>query len=652
MPHVVDALGFGVEHVGQELAVVVLGRRLVEQREEQASAGLEGGDHPIGVRGDLLERGGLLVDVHVLRAARQGAHESQVAAAAPHRLGDEAALGGGRALLDAVDRPRRVVDRRVRTDRELAARQVVVDRGGDEQDRDLERRVAVLLRCDRVNAQVGVHAADDEEGIDLVAFDGAAQRVELLDRRNVALRAELGTALESPAFHVGPAQFAHAVIRQAAPRAVDAEHRPAARNAQAHGHAGRRVHAGGQTARVQDRNALDLTRRLGGELRGRGENLVDAHHRREGRAARGLGRGVVAGRDQVLHGTGVVDGLHEGDAGDAVAAHAQDDGLILSRGRQDLLDGRVAQQRGHPAVIRRGGAAALNVAEDRHAGILTRAFLDRVCDQLGGQLVALAVVRTLSHQDDGLAAAGLASEAQVLRQLVLPTRARRILGREHVVGAARDSRHEGQVTAVATHDLDDEGALVRGRRAGQLVDGVQDAMQRGVRADRHVGAHQVVVDRADEADDDESRVLGGGLGRDHALGGQLGDVLGPLAAELVRTRQGAVATDHDEVIDAVLEQVRGRAVAPLVRAEVGAAGRADHRAAFGQDRGHVRPLHLLDGIAAHAGTLPAFVDRIGLRATRQRRAHDGSNSRIHSLGVTARREDTDTNCAHFSAIFH
>ena len=344
-------------------------------------------------------------------------------------------------------------------------------------------------------------------------------------------------------------------------------------------------------------------------------------------------------------------GLHEGDAGDAVAAHAQDDGFILSRGRQDLLDGGVAQQRGHPAVVGRRSAAALHVAEDRHAGILARALLDRVCNQLRGQLVAVAVVGALSHQDDRLATAGLAAEAQVLRQLVLPTRARRILGREHVVGAARDSRHEGQVAAVAAHDLDDERALVRGRRTGQLVDGIQDAVQRGIRADRHVRAHEVVVNRADEADDDESRVLGGGLGRNHALGSQLSDVLRPLAAELVRTRQGAVATDHDEVIDAVLEQVCGRAVAPLVRAEVSTASRADHRAAFGQDRGHVRPLHLLNGIATHAGALPAFVDRIGLCATRQRRTHDGSNSRVHSLGVTARREDTDTNCAHFSAIF-
>ena len=402
---------------------------------------------------------------------------------------------------------------------------------------------------------------------------------------------------------------------------------------------------------MQDRDALGLTRRLGGELRGRGQDLVDAHHRGEGRAARGLGSRVVAGRDQVLDRSRVVDGLHEGDARDAVAAHTQDDGLILGRGLEDLLDSGVAQQRRHPTVVRRGSTAALHVAEDRHARILTGALLDRVGDQLCRQLVTVTVVRTLRHQDDGLAAAGLATEAQVFSQVVLPARTRRIFGREHVVGAARDSRHEGQVAAVASHDLDDERALVRGRRAGQLVDGVQDAVQRSVRTDRHVRAHHVVIDRADEADDDEGRVGSRGLGRDDALCCQLSDVLRPLAAELVRTRQGTVTTDHHEVIDTVLKQVCGRAVATLVRAEVRAAGRADHRAALGKDRGHVRPLHLLNGIATHAGPLPAFIDRVGLRAARQRRTHNRANSRVHSLGVTARGEDTDTNCAHFSAIF-
>ena len=239
----------------------------------------------------------------------------------------------------------------------------------------------------------------------------------------------------------------------------------------------------------------------------------------------------------------------------------------------------------------------------------------------------------------------------MLGQVVLPALTRRVLGCEHVVSTARNRSHEGQVPAVTTHDLDDEGALVRSRRAGELVNSVQDAMQRSVRTDRHVRAHHVIIDRTDQADNDQGRVSVGKLLRDNALGDQLGDMLRPLASELVRTRQGTIAADDDEVVDTMLKQVRGGAVASLVGTELSAASRADNRATLSEDRGDIRPLHLLNGIATHAGTLPAFIDRVGLRATRQRRTHEGSNSRVHSLGVTARREDTDTNCAHFSAIF-
>ena len=124
----------------------------------------------------------------------------------------------------------------------------------------------------------------------------------------------------------------------------------------------------------------------------------------------------------------------------------------------------------------------------------------------------------------------------MLGQVVLPALARRVLGCEHIVSTARDRSHEGQVPTVATHDLDDEGALVRGRGAGELVDSVQDAMQRSVRTDRHVGTHHVVVDGTDQADDDEGRMSVREFLRDNALGDQLGDMLRPLVAELVRTR--------------------------------------------------------------------------------------------------------------------
>ena len=140
--------------------------------------------------------------------------------------------------------------------------------------------------------------------------------------------------------------------------------------------------------------------------------------------------------------------------------------------------------------------------------------------------------------------------------------------------------------------------------------------------------------------------------RDDALGDQLSHVLGPFLTELVRARQGAIAADHDQVIDAVLQQVRGRAMTALVGAEFGGTSGADDGATLGENRRHVRPAHLLDGIAPVARPLPAFQDRIGLRALRQRRAHHCADGRVHALGVAARGQDTDTDCAHDSAIFH
>ena len=205
---------------------------------------------------------------------------------------------------------------------------------------------------------------------------------------------------------------------------------------------------------------------------------------------------------------------------------------------------------------------------------------------------------------------------------------------------------------MATHDLDDEGALVRGRRAGELVNSIQDAMQRSVRTDRHVRAHHVIIDRTDQADNDQRRVSVGKLLRDNALGDQLGDMLSPLVAELIRARQGTIAANDDEVVDTMLKQVRGGAVASLVGTELSAASRADNRATLSEDRGDIRPLHLLNGTAAVACTLPAFKDRIGLRSPGQSRAHHCANGSIHALGVAARGEDTDTDCAHCSAIFH
>ena len=66
--------------------------------------------------------------------------------------------------------------------------------------------------------------------------------------------------------------------------------------------------------------------------------------------------------------------------------------------------------------------------------------------------------------------------------------------RHRNVHSEPDAGHEREPAAVPSHDLDDEGARVRGRRGGDAVDGLTDPMQRGRGANRQVGAGHVVVD--------------------------------------------------------------------------------------------------------------------------------------------------------------
>ena len=58
-----------------------------------------------------------------------------------------------------------------------------------------------------------------------------------------------------------------------------------------------------------------------------------------------------------------------------------------------------------------------------------------------------------------------------------------------------------QMTGVAAHDLDYGAALVRLHRVAQLVDALDGGVGSGIKADAVVGAGNVVVDRAGNADD-------------------------------------------------------------------------------------------------------------------------------------------------------
>ena len=135
---------------------------------------------------------------------------------------------------------------------------------------------------------------------------------------------------------------------------------------------------------MDDRDPHRFALGFRGKLRRRRQHLVDTHHRGKRRAPRRLGGLVVSRRNQILHSTGVAHRFHEGNPGDAVVTHPQDDGLIIARAIEDLLDGGVAEQGGHPAVVGRRSAPALDVTKNRHSRVLAGTFLDGVGDQLRG----------------------------------------------------------------------------------------------------------------------------------------------------------------------------------------------------------------------------------------------------------------------------
>ena len=479
-------------------------------------------------------------------------------------------------------------------------------------------------------------------------LDGPPQRVELLNGGHLAARAQLGTAVTDPALDVGPGQLVHVAVEQAGEAAVDAQHREVVVDAQAHGRTRRRVHPRGQAAGVDDGDPLGAVggrrrrARVSGRLGGRrGHGLEQLEHPAEAGPA-GLDRPeVVVGGHEVLDGAGGCDLLHHRQAADAVVALGDDDRLAARIHGHHLAGGGAAQQCGHPAVVGAGAATALDVPQDGDTGGLTQLVGDDLADVVGGDAVALAVGGALGDDHHGLAAPGLAARLELGAHVLLPVLARGELGDQDVVTAPGHGRHEGQVAAVAAHDLHDEGALVGGGRRGDVVDGLQDAVEGRVGADGHVGAHQVVVDAAHQAGDHEDGMGGGRLCADITGLDELLEQGGPVLAELVGAGQGAVAPDDHEPVDAVLQEVAGGRQLAGALAELSRAGGADDGAAALEDGAHRVPLQGADAVTPGHGPGPALHDRVGPGPQTDGGAHHGPHGRVHALGVTAGGEDPD-----------
>ena len=153
----------------------------------------------------------------------------------------------------------------------------------------------------------------------------------------------------------------------------------------------------------------------------------------------------------------------------------------------------LAHARREDAVERRRRPAALDVAEDDRAHVVAAVRLGRSSARPN------ACAGALGDDDDRVLLAAARRRAAMQSR----TR-RRCTTRPPARGCSRrrrQARRTSRGCRTAAHDLDDERALVARRRVAHLADGLADGVERRVEADRRVGAGDVVVDGARDADD-------------------------------------------------------------------------------------------------------------------------------------------------------
>ena len=252
------------------------------------------------------------------------------------------------------------------------------------------------------------------------------------------------------------------------------------------------------------------------------------------------------------------------------------------------------------------------MAQDRYPHIEFRIlFPDTFCIV---HRAACAILVAFRHNDDGTVLALADAAPDELGELVDVGAVFRNDGGFSTGGDGTVLRQEA---GVAAHHFHEEDAVVRGGGVADLVDAVDDGVERRVVADGRVGAIEIVVDGAGQADD-----------RDVVLTGQF-----------LRSGERAVAADDDQRADMILFQGLIGLVAPFHRTEFIAAGRLEDGAAALDGVAHRFAGELLD--LAVDESLPPPVDAVDFQAFEDGGAGDRADGRIHARGVTAGRQYTN-----------
>ena len=283
-------------------------------------------------------------------------------------------------------------------------------------------------------------------------------RVELGLRGDVAASPEICSPGVRHALHISPADIVEVALDQARHPTAHRQHLVAEVDAGTHRDPRQLVHARGQRPGVHDRDPF--ARGIRHRRPRLGDGPVDVDHHLEPGATRRDGGLVVT----LCYVIGDPAGRHHGgqqrSCPDPVAVHADENRFGLGTGFEHLGNRLDAAGGRHPTVVGRGFPAALDVPQDRDPGVLPTLLLQDVADAVRRDRLALPVRGALGNHQDRVASPGPPAPAEDIHHAVLPTVPGRGFRQEGVVRSTCYGAHQRQVTAVASHHLDDEGSLV------------------------------------------------------------------------------------------------------------------------------------------------------------------------------------------------
>ncbi|CAL2072087.1 hypothetical protein GPN2_22421 [Streptomyces murinus] len=298
------------------------------------------------------------------------------------------------------------------------------------------------------------------------------------------------------------------------------------------------------------------------------------------------------------------------------------------------LHGVPAEAGGEDAVIGGGHAAALHMAEDDRLGLLAQAPLQLVGE--GGAdaleaLMAVLVDRALAVVHGalgGVCALGDADHGELLapREALLDhlDQVRGVegpLGQADAVGAGGHAGLQRDPARVPAHDLDHHHPLVGLGGGLEAVHRLGGDAHRGVEAEGAVRGGDVVVDRLGHADDRETRV-----------------------GEHPGRRQGALAADRDQRVDAELPDHVGGPLAGLPQPVPLQPGGAEDGAAQGQD---AADRVQVEGpvVAVEQAPVAVLESNDLVVVLRHRAVHDRTDHGVQAGAVAACGENSDAHRA-------